>query len=358
MARRSEKGVGGLPCFVFCGVFGRKLSRFLRGSSIISLVVFSVGFRPNDRTSAVEDSSTVVLRFGGDVLLAGQYETAVGDSVHRAFEDFDLFHTDDVSMVNLEVPVTTQGSKQVKPFTFRMKPKFLEVIPAAGIDVVNLANNHIFDFGKQGLFDTVDHLDSAKIERVGAGKNREDAHRPVIKTIKGKRIAFLGYYSGGEAPSATKRNPGVATRAVKVITKDIKSLREVDSVDYIVVNFHWGIEKAAKPSAQQRAFAHSVIDAGADAIIGHHPHVLQGVEIYNEKVIAYSLGNLVFGGNARSTYCTGVFEIRVSNGGTACSFIPVCVKRWRLSVSTGDEEERAMKEMRELSSIFPKTISF
>ncbi|MEK7251469.1 MAG: CapA family protein, partial [Bacteroidota bacterium] len=273
------------------------------------------------------------------------------------------FRTDDMSMVNLEVPVTTRGAQQRKPFTFRMKPRFLEAITSAGIDVVNIANNHIYDFGKKGLYDTIASLDSAKVSHVGAGRNHNEAHQPVIKMIVGKTIGILGYYgrrldsaSGGEAPAATGKSCGVAARELNLIERDIRSLKEKDKVDYVVINFHWGTEKAKKPDAEQRAFAHDVIEAGADAIIGHHPHVLQGIELYRNKVIVYSLGNLVFGGNGRHSYDTGVFEIRLSNGGPAYEFIPVRITQWKASVLTGSAGDSLLNQMRTLSSIFPKSI--
>lgn len=313
------------------------------------------------RTDTVQQSITeqgyeVIMRFGGDVLLAAHYEEGVGEDIHRAFRDFELFHTDDLSMVNLEVPVTTRGTRQRKPFTFRMKPQFLDAITSAGIDVVNIANNHIFDYGKQGLFDTITCLDSAKLSHVGAGRNHDEAHRPAIKTIKGRRIGILGYYGGGEAPAARGKSSGVAERELSLVTRDIRLLKETELVDYVVVNFHWGTEKAKTPDAEQRAFAHDAIDAGADAIIGHHPHVLQGVEVYKNKVIVYSLGNLVFGGNSRHSYKTGVFEIRLSDGRAVYKFIPVQITRWQASVLTGSAGESLINEMRKLSSIFPKTI--
>ncbi len=180
------------------------------------------------------------MRFGGDVLLAAHYEEDMRSDINRAFKDFELFRTDDMSMVNLEVPVTTRGAQQRKPFTFRMKPRFLEAIASAGIDVVNIANNHIYDFGKKGLYDTIALLDSAKLAHVGAGRNHDEAHRPFIKSINGKKIGILGYYAGGEAPAATGKSCGVAARELNLIERDIRSLKEKDKVDYVVINFHWG----------------------------------------------------------------------------------------------------------------------
>jgi poly-gamma-glutamate capsule biosynthesis protein CapA/YwtB (metallophosphatase superfamily) len=300
-------------------------------------------------------SPEIVLRFGGDVLLAARYEEGVDGDMYRAFQGNDMFKSDDLSMVNLECPVTARGVKQVKPFTFRMKTKFLSVITEAGIDVVNIANNHIYDFGKVGLFDTIAALDSAGIPHVGAGRNIAEARMPVIKTIKGKKLGILGYYGPGESPAATKVSCGVASRDLTLITSDIRALRK-QGVDYIVINFHWGTEKATVPDGEQRRLAHAVIDAGADAVIGHHPHVLQGIERYKHGVIVYSLGNLIFGGNSRENYDTGIFEIRLKGNDVAYRFIPVRVSEWNAQVLKGPAAERLLNAMRKLSTIFHQSI--
>ncbi|MBI5475052.1 MAG: CapA family protein [Ignavibacteriae bacterium] len=302
------------------------------------------------------DSSTVILRFGGDVLLAARYEEGVGANLTTAFDGFDLFRTDDLSIVNLECPVTTRGTRRVKPFTFRMKPAALSAITSAGIEVVNLANNHIYDYGSIGLFDTIHSLDSARIAHVGAGRNRAEARTPFLKVIKGRRIAVLGYYGPGESPVATNKSSGVAPRQSDVIAEDIRSLRDSRRADYIVIIFHWGTEKATVPDNEQRVLAHQVIDAGADAVIGHHPHVLQGIERYKHGVIVYSLGNLIFGGNSRHTYDTGLFEIRLVGESPKYEFIPVRVKNWNAQMLSGKDGDQLLYRMRKLSTIFPRSI--
>ncbi|MBI4535053.1 MAG: CapA family protein [Ignavibacteriae bacterium] len=309
------------------------------------------------RSAHADDSSNaIVMRFGGDCLLSEHYERACGEDVSLAFHNFDLFRTADIGMVNLECPVTTRGTKVEKPFNFRMHGRFLDVIKEAGIDIVNLANNHIYDYGKVGLFDTITHLDSVGILHVGAGRNKKEAHRPVVIDERGKRIAFLGYYGGGEAPRATETKAGVARRELKLIKADLSRLKRKDSVDYVVVNLHWGIEKATHPDQEQIKFARTLIDSGADAVIGHHPHVLQGIERYKHGVIAYSLGNLIFGGNSRSSYDTGIFEIRLGSDSTEYDLIPVRIKDWNASVLTGAAADSVVQNVRDLSRGFPKSI--
>ncbi|MEW6511532.1 MAG: CapA family protein [Bacteroidota bacterium] len=304
------------------------------------------------------DSSqpTVTLRFGGDVLLGGYYESATAGRPAYAFEGFTALSDADVAMVNFEHPVTRQGKKVPKPYNFRMSPEYLPALTAAGIDIVSLANNHIFDYGKEGLFDTISYLDSIGILHVGAGRDREEAYRPVVLNIRGQKIGFLAYYGGGESPGARRRSAGVARRELPLIRDQIDTLRRRDNVGFIVVNLHWGTEKALSPDASQRAFAHAVIDAGADAVIGHHPHVLQGIERYRNGVIAYSLGNLLFGGNSRDRYDTGILEIRLEPDGPRYRFMPVRIDAWRASLLGGADSARVVQSVRRLSRMFPATI--
>ena len=308
------------------------------------------------RASVPPDQTPVTLRFAGDVLLASHYEMQMWDSSGATFRSLYRLGGADATIVNLESPVTTRGKRVTKPFNFRMNPRFLSALTGGGIDIVSIANNHINDYGPRGLLDTISYLDSVGVRHVGAGRNSLEAYRPVIDTIRGREVAFLAYYGGGEAPGAGKSSPGVARRDLERVCRDIRSLRDGGSSRYIVVILHWGTERATSPDGSQVAFAHALIDAGADAIVGHHPHVLQGIERYSRGVIAYSLGNFVFGGNDRETYNTGMFEIRLGTSGAGYAFIPVRIDRWRASILSGADSLRLIGSMRKLSSRFPKTI--
>jgi poly-gamma-glutamate capsule biosynthesis protein CapA/YwtB (metallophosphatase superfamily) len=320
------------------------------------LLVFLLLAAPGVSAQLRDTEGDIVLRFGGDVLLGGVYEDAAGDSVSLAFRGFDGLSIADLAMVNLENPVTTRGIRVPKPFNFRMHPRFVRALTEAGIDIVTIANNHVFDYGKEGLFDTISYLDSAGVRHVGAGRNQDEAYRPVLLEVKGKKIGFLSYYGGGEAPGAGKNSCGVARRDLPRVASDIAALKRDMHAEYVVVNLHWGTEKARFPDDAQRSFARKVIDAGADAIIGHHPHVLQGIETYHAGVIVYSLGNFVFGGNSRSSYLTGLFEIRLGSHTPRYAFLPVGVEEWRARMLSGGDSVRVMNDMSRLSSIFPHSI--
>jgi poly-gamma-glutamate capsule biosynthesis protein CapA/YwtB (metallophosphatase superfamily) len=307
------------------------------------------------RLHAQEDS-VLIMRFGGDLLMAGHYTRASRGDASLAFEDFDLFQSDDISLVNLECPITDRGTKVAKPYNFRMPPLYTPALKKAGIEIVNLANNHIFDYGSEGLFDTISYLDSVGVHHVGAGRNALEARKPVLVRLKGHKVGFLGYYGGGEAPPATKDSPGVAPRNLVLITRDIAKLRSRDSADFVVVTLHWGTEKALQPDSGQVRFARDIIDAGGDAVIGHHPHVLQGIERYRRGIIAYSLGNFLFGGIGRPNDRTAILEIRLAREGREYSLIPVGLRNWHLTLLEASERDSVIANVAELSSMFPRSI--
>ncbi len=331
-------------------------SFFVLNMRLLASTVITIFFSTLTVQSSDSPDSLVVMRFGGDCLLAENYTRATGDSVGIAFAGFDLFATADVAMVNLEGPVTTRGIVAEKPFTFRMGYRVPTVLKEAGVTIVNIANNHIFDYGAEGLYDTVEALDSAGVHHVGAGRTFDEAHHPALLERKGKTIAFLGYYGGSEAPAATSWLPGVAYRALHLIESDIHNAKRNMGANYVVVNFHWGVEKAQYPNDDQITFARAVIDMGADAIVGHHPHVLQGIERHKHGVIAYSLGNLIFGGKNRPTHDTTVLELRFGGEDIKCEVIPVRVDNWRLQQLSGPPADSLLSEVRTLSNIFPKSI--
>ncbi len=302
-----------------------------------------------------QQGEPVTMLFAGDVTLAHHIEREVGDKVDYIFEHWNQVGAYDLFMVNLENPVTRSTGKVEKEFNFRMPPRYLRTLKNAAINVVNLANNHIVDFGIQGLYDTFANLDSAGIRYVGAGRDIGEARTPVLIDLKGKRIGILGYYGSGKW-AATPTRAGVAPRHEPSVISDVRKLR--DSVDYLVVNFHWGEESAERPSPELIRLAHRVVDAGADLIVGHHPHTLQGIERYKGKVIAYSLGNFVFGGNSRRSYGTAVLRVLLGDTTQEVELVPVQVINWQPQVAQRSNAEVIFRRVRDRSAIFSESISF
>ncbi|MEX1138664.1 MAG: CapA family protein [Bacteroidota bacterium] len=295
----------------------------------------------------------VTMLFAGDLTLSDNVERFVGMRTGYIFERWKPGKEADIFMVNLEHPVTTATERVEKKFNFKMPPAYGAILHDAGVTLVNSANNHVFDYGLRGIEDTMRYLDSLGIPYTGIGRNLQEARRPVIMEKKGRKIGFLGYYGGGDF-AATRDKPGFAPRYTRFIVEDVRKLKS--RVDYVVVNFHWGVERAPLPDDWQVTLARRAVDAGADLIIGHHPHVLQGIERYKGAVIAYSLGNFVFGGNSMHTYETAVLKVSLSDAGAEVELIPVSIKRWQPQPSTGDVRESVLNLVRDRSFHFPENL--
>jgi len=202
----------------------------------------------------------------------------------------------DILFGNLEGPVSNQGRNVGSIYSFRADPKVIEGLKYAGFDVLSLANNHMFDYGREALEDTFKRLEEADIDYIGAGLNEQEAYSPLIKEVNGTKIAFLAYTDlGPESWKATEEYSGMAwinEEDMEIIKNDIEKAKQES--DILVVSLHSGNEYSIIPSFFQSYFFKACIDAGADIGIGHHPHVVQDIEEYGNGWIAYSLGNFVF----------------------------------------------------------------
>lgn len=199
----------------------------------------------------------------------------------------------DIAIGNLECAISDRGTRQPKTYTFRADPKVVEGLTFAGMDVLSLANNHAGDYGDPALVDTLDLVRSAGIATVGAGMNITEAHEAKIVEANGLRVAFLAYNQISPASfAATATSPGTAFMDRQRMAAEVRTARE--RADLVVVSCHWGTEYSAYPNASQKELAQALADAGADLVIGHHPHVVQGLRFDRQTFTVYSLGNFVF----------------------------------------------------------------
>lgn len=251
--------------------------------------------------------SSASLLFAGDILFSdhvlGAYSRAGGitgvldEGYRTAIADADYF------VANEEFPFSSRGTAAPdKQYTFRLPEEKVSIMTELGVDLVTLANNHALDFGTDALLDTCSTLDAAGILHVGAGADSEAARAPQIVDINGIRVGFIGASRVIPVSSWTAgaSSPGMLTAYDDALLR--RTIEETRPLcDYLVVYLHWGVERAEMPVDHQTALGRSCVDAGADLVIGSHPHVLQGLEYYNGKPIVYSLGNFIFGSSIPRT---------------------------------------------------------
>ena len=199
----------------------------------------------------------------------------------------------DIAIANFENPAPDNWRWHGKGMVFSANPKNIAGLADAGIDWVSLANNHIGDAGKAGIVSTQGNLDDYGIKHAGAGKNTADAHKASLLKAGGVTVGILGYDTIAAYYASGTTTPGSARMTKSFLKKDIAAARKAGA-DVVIVFPHWGVEYRAKPTDGQRNLAHLAIDAGADLVIGNHPHWAEGMEIYKGKPIWYALGNLVF----------------------------------------------------------------
>ena len=236
----------------------------------------------------------------------------------------------DLAFGNLECAVSLRGRAQPKTYTFRGRPSSVRAMrAAAGIDVVNLANNHAGDFGDLALLDTLRALRANDVVPVGAGATERAAYRPAVVEALGLRVAFVGFSTILPYEfQATGRNPGTAWGHPSRVRDGIR--RAARQADVVIATFHWGIERARTESAEQRRLARIALDAGATAVIGAHPHVLQPIRRPPGRLVAYSLGNFVFSAASPGTQNTGILEVRLAAGRVVGSrFSPAVIRASR-----------------------------
>ena len=273
-------------------------------------------------------AAEVVIQAAGDVMLGGRWEKILArDSYFHAFERIaSELKKADITLVNLEAPLTSRGKEYTeKKFRFRVNPAAVSALKKSGITAVTLANNHIMDFGDVGLSDTIRLLDEHGIEHLGAGENLAAARKALVKDIRGTKVGILGYSLVQPIEFwAGEKRPGTAPLLEKIVLEDIAKLKK--QVSILIVTAHWGEEGKTRLRPYQPRLARMMIDAGADAVIGHHPHILQGVERYRRGIIFYSLGNFAFAHKSKIALRTMIVRLRFDGDRRRAEIVPVNIR--------------------------------
>ena len=259
---------------------------------------------------------------------------STGDYVYPFARVKHIFDAADYTIANLETSLGNVGTPEAKRYTFQSPPEAAQSLALAGVDLVSLANNHAKDFGPEALLQGIDLLGAAGVATVGGGADDTAAHAPHVADINGLRVGFLGYvhvpvegitHFDTETWTATADTPGLAWADPARITADVAALRP--EVDLVVVILHSGYEYIEEPSEPQVAAARAAVDAGADLVVGHHAHILQGIHHYHDGVIAYGLGNFVF--NITGPPETAILNVWLDrNGVRQLELIPAIVQQY------------------------------
>lgn len=257
--------------------------------------------KPEKQETPEVQETTITISAAGDCTLGtdegfnykrsfkGKYD-AVQDPAYFFQNVQPVFAQDDLTIVNMEGTLTEETTREPKQFAFKGDAEYAKILTAGAVETANLANNHSFDYGKKSYEDTITALEAEGISSFGY-------ERTAVMDIKGVKVGLAGVYELAEHIDCKQD-----------LLDNIASLKE-QGAQIIIVSFHWGQEKENVPSDVQVELAHAAVDNGADLVLGHHPHVLQGIEEYKGKNIVYSLGNFCFGGNsAPSDMDTMIFQ--------------------------------------------------
>ncbi len=279
----------------------------------------------------------IVMDFTGDISFADGIATTVFldqqiNGITDCFSNnlLEEMQSADIMMVNNEFCYTTRGQALAgKAYTFRCNPSRISLLRELGVDVVSVANNHVYDYGETGLLDTLDTLRADGMPFMGAGVNLEEARKPVYFIIGGRKIAICSATQIERTLNFTQEATGVSAGVLKCLHPEIfcQEIREAKAnADYVIVFPHWGTEGNANYGADQVFLARSFVEAGADVIIGGHTHCLQTVEYMDDVPIFYSLGNYWFSitGEMPTDYATGLAQVRITKDGKIDAYFLPC----------------------------------
>ncbi len=316
--------------FLFCGGVVFVLKFFLTNPTVIEI---KLSRNQIIETPQMAEDKPITLILVGDIMLDRGVEYMVekygnGDFKFPFLKIADYLKEADIVFGNLEGPISDKGEKVGSIYSFRNSPEAIEGLTYASFNILSLANNHAFDYGREAMENTFLRLKEAGIDYAGAGSNENEAFSPIFKDINDNKIAFLAYTNlGPENWKATEINSGIAwisENDFEKIKEGIKLAKQ--NSDILIVSLHSGEEYQKEPTPFQVAFSKMAIDAGANLVIGHHPHIIQRSEKYALGDIFYSLGNFIFDqGFSQETMEGQIIKVLIENNKIK-EVIPINIK--------------------------------
>ena len=318
-------------------------------SFIVLNDLYNKKYETMDNVKVLEINNPSIISIIGDVSLADnwyimpKYDERGKGVLGILSEDVtNTMKNSDLMVVNSEFTVSERGKAlSGKQYTFRAKPERLSIYHEMGVDLVTLANNHVYDFGQDAFLDMLDAFDNQNIPRIGAGKNIEEAMNPQYFIVNGYKIGFVNATRAEKyimTPEAGEDSPGVFRcydpTNMESLIKNVK-----EESDYVIAIIHFGKEGSHDLEDEQVASAKKYIDAGASAVVGHHAHVLQGVEIYNDKPIIYNLGDFIFNANTEET---AMFQIKLNDDGSMDYYILPALQKGCFTDFLKDDEKQKL----------------
>lgn len=309
-----------------------------------------------DNVKVLDKKDKVTLSFVGDISLADNFDIMPyydkrGEGVYGILskEVVDIMNNADIMVANNEFTISDRGSPLNKQYTFRASPSRLNIYKEMGVDLVSIANNHIYDYGEEAFQDSLKYLKEYDIPYVGAGTNIEEAKRAFYCIAGGYKISFISASRAEKniiTPGATSTSSGIfRCYDNELLINTIKE--EKEKSDYVILLIHWGKEDSHELEEVMLKTSKEYVDAGADLVVGSHAHLLQGMEFYKDKLIAYNLGDFIFN---RETKDTGILNVNILNDGSMTyDFIPCIQKDYKTSILSDNDRLRVLNNMNNYS---------
>jgi poly-gamma-glutamate synthesis protein (capsule biosynthesis protein) len=311
--------------------------------------------------STFELSAQVSFCAVGDVLLDRDVRKVIEkNGINYPFENIaTLINENDLAFFNMECPLVkpSDGYPINKKYSFRAEPEYITGLKYAGFNIASVANNHTIDYGKSGFLKTIENLNKDSIYTIGGGTNQDEAFAPLLIKKDGETFAIFGVLEF--LLEGTVFNENQPYPAFGQIDKLCKIIRELNSdIDNIIVSVHWGQENALIPTSKQIEYAHKIVDAGADLVLGHHPHVLQSIETYKDKLILYSLGNFIFDNTGKLQKESVIFRCQFKNKQLIKpELIPIYINNCKPEIASKQTSSDILEHLNKISKPFNTSLT-